>query len=186
MEGVRGIDKRDDDRYVNHQAETRTNCEAKMSIRNTNGKFRVYKFVEEHNHDLHLLHTTHMLACHRKLTEVQAQDIELAHNSGLTQRATYDPMGSQVGEGLILDILNWIDGEVQITNIFWADARMVLDYGYFGEVVSFDTTFCTNKANRPLALFGGLNHHKRIVIFGAALLYDETVACYEYMINMVD
>ncbi|KAF7808389.1 protein FAR1-RELATED SEQUENCE 5-like [Senna tora] len=168
-EGMREKDKRDDDLYVNYRAETRTNCKAKMSIVNTNGKFEVYNFVEEQNHDLHLPQKTHMLACHRKLTEVQAQEIELADNSGLTQRAAFDLMS------------NHIDAEAQITNIFWADAHIVLDYGYFGEVISFDTTYCTNKANRPLALFGGLNHHKGIVIFGAALLYDETVASFKWL-----
>ena len=33
-----------------------------------------------------------------------------------------------------------LDTEEQITNIFWADAQMILEYGQFGDVVSFDTT----------------------------------------------
>ena len=28
-----------------------------------------------------------------------------------------------------------------ITNIFWANGRMKLDYEYFGDVVCFDTTY---------------------------------------------
>ena len=28
-----------------------------------------------------------------------------------------------------------------ITNNFWADGRMKLDYEYFGDVVCFDTTY---------------------------------------------
>jgi len=38
-----------------------------------------------------------------------------------------------------------MDQEEQIANIFWADAKMLTDYAYFGDVVSFDTTFGTNK-----------------------------------------
>ncbi|KAF7824322.1 protein FAR1-RELATED SEQUENCE 5-like [Senna tora] len=74
-----------------------------------------------------------------------------------------------------------MDNEEQITNIFWADARMRLDYGYFGDVVSLDTTYCINNAHRPLAIFSGFNYFRGVVIFGAALLYDETVASFEWL-----
>ena len=33
-----------------------------------------------------------------------------------------------------------VDLDDLITNIFWADGRMKLDYEYFGDVVCFDTT----------------------------------------------
>ncbi|CAH9061120.1 unnamed protein product [Cuscuta europaea] len=46
-----------------------------------------------------------------------------------------------------------MDDEDQITNIFWTDAQMINDYGYFGDVVSFDTTYKTNKDYRPLGVF---------------------------------
>ncbi|KAI9182712.1 hypothetical protein LWI28_028143 [Acer negundo] len=52
---------------------------------------------------------------------------------------------------------------------------MVMDYGHFGDVDSFDTTYKTNKENRPFGVFVGLNHHRETVIFGAALMHDETV-----------
>ena len=35
-----------------------------------------------------------------------------------------------------------LDNDEQITNIFWADARMVIDYVYFGDV-TFETITCT-------------------------------------------
>ena len=74
-----------------------------------------------------------------------------------------------------------LDVEEQITNIFWADARMIMDYEYFGDVVTFDTTDSTNNAYRPLAVFAGFNHFKGVVIFGVALLYDETSASFEWL-----
>ncbi|XP_062014022.1 protein FAR1-RELATED SEQUENCE 5-like [Rosa rugosa] len=67
-----------------------------------------------------------------------------------------------------------LDSEEQITNLFWADAKMIIDYGQFGDVVSFDTTYKVNKSNRPLAVFVGFNHHRETIIFGVALMYDET------------
>jgi zinc finger SWIM domain-containing protein 3 len=68
-----------------------------------------------------------------------------------------------------------LDAEEQITNIFWADAQMIIDFKLFGDVVSFDTAYRTNKEYRSLAMFVGFNHHREVVIFGAALLYDESV-----------
>ncbi|KAG6437731.1 hypothetical protein SASPL_102657 [Salvia splendens] len=71
-----------------------------------------------------------------------------------------------------------MDMDEQITNVFWVDARMLIDYEYFGDVVSLDTTYCTNRDNRPLVLFSGFNHHRKAMIFGASLLYDETSASF--------
>ncbi|KAH1242225.1 Protein FAR1-RELATED SEQUENCE 7 [Glycine soja] len=53
--------------------------------------------------------------------------------------------------------------------------------GYFGDVVSLDTTYCTNQANMPLALFSSFNHYRSLVIFGAALLYDETNESFKWL-----
>ncbi|XP_042518642.1 protein FAR1-RELATED SEQUENCE 5-like [Macadamia integrifolia] len=72
-----------------------------------------------------------------------------------------------------------LDSEEQITNIFWADPKMIIDYAHFGDVISFDTTFCTNKECRPFGLFAGFNHHRGYTVFGVALLYDETVESFK-------
>ncbi|XP_059641387.1 protein FAR1-RELATED SEQUENCE 7-like [Cornus florida] len=74
-----------------------------------------------------------------------------------------------------------VDAEDEITNVFWADAKMLVDYGDFGDVVCFDTTYRLDKYCRPFAPFIGVNHHKQMVIFGAALLYDETVESFEWL-----
>ena len=74
-----------------------------------------------------------------------------------------------------------LDADDLITNIFWADAKMRSDYEYFGDVVCFDTTYRKNNEGRPIALFVGVNHHKQTIIFGAALLYDETALTFEWL-----
>ncbi|XP_030958312.1 protein FAR1-RELATED SEQUENCE 5-like [Quercus lobata] len=65
--------------------------------------------------------------------------------------------------------------EELITNIFWADARMIIDYSHFGDVITFNTMYSKNRDARPLGVFLGLNHHREIVVFGGALLYDEMI-----------
>jgi zinc finger SWIM domain-containing protein 3 len=74
-----------------------------------------------------------------------------------------------------------LDVEELITNIFWADARMIIDYGHFGDAITFDTTYSTNRDARPLSVFLGLNHHRETVVFGATLLFDETIESFVWL-----
>nr|XP_027068259.1 protein FAR1-RELATED SEQUENCE 5-like [Coffea arabica] len=76
-----------------------------------------------------------------------------------------------------------LDCEEQITNIFWADASMLMDYTYFGDVITFDTTYKTNKEYRPLGVFVGFNQFRQLVIFGATLLYDETIESFKWVFS---
>ncbi|KAK2374309.1 protein FAR1-RELATED SEQUENCE [Trifolium repens] len=95
-EGLRKPDKRDY-KTINPRLETRTNCQARLGIKNMGGKFMVVDFVEEHNHDLQLPETTHMLPSQRKISQIQCQQIDLADDAGLQQRKSFDLMSKEVG-----------------------------------------------------------------------------------------
>ncbi|CAN0906276.1 Protein FAR1-RELATED SEQUENCE 5 [Linum grandiflorum] len=43
-----------------------------------------------------------------------------------------------------------VDSEENMANIFWADQRMRDDYSCFGDLITFDTTYRTNKDYHPL------------------------------------
>ena len=58
---------------------------------------------------------------------------------------------------------------------------MIIDYSYFGDAITFDTTYSTNKDARPLGVFLGLNHHKETIVFGGALLYNETIESFVWL-----
>ncbi|XP_021815269.1 protein FAR1-RELATED SEQUENCE 5-like isoform X2 [Prunus avium] len=66
------------------------------------------------------------------------------------------------------------DENGRAANFFWVDARSRMAYHYFGDVVTFDTTYRTNKYDMPFAPFTGVNHHLQSIQFGCALLQDET------------
>lgn len=74
-----------------------------------------------------------------------------------------------------------LDKEDQVTNVFWTDGKSMVDYYYFGDAVCFDTTCKTNSCSRPFTLFYGVNHHRQTVIFGAALIYDETEESFRWL-----
>ncbi|KAM3406733.1 hypothetical protein ACQJBY_000668 [Aegilops geniculata] len=60
---------------------------------------------------------------------------------------------------------------------------MIIDYAHFGDVVTFDTTFGTNKEYRPFGVFLGFNHFRETVVFGACLLYDETFDSFRWLFD---
>ncbi|XP_038704712.1 protein FAR1-RELATED SEQUENCE 5-like [Tripterygium wilfordii] len=76
-----------------------------------------------------------------------------------------------------------LDSANQVTNIFWANAKMVDDYVAFGDMLAFGATFGTNEGMMPLGMFIGYNHHRQIVIFRAALLYDKTIESFKWLFN---
>jgi len=66
-----------------------------------------------------------------------------------------------------------MDEHNRIRNVFWADARSRAASQYFGDVVSFDTAYLTNKYDMPFAPFVGVNHHRQSILLGCGLLSSE-------------
>lgn len=64
-----------------------------------------------------------------------------------------------------------MDDDFCVKNVFWTDARSMAACEYFGDIVSFDTTYLTNKHDMPFALFVGINHHGRFILLGCGLLF---------------
>ncbi|XP_037440187.1 protein FAR1-RELATED SEQUENCE 5-like isoform X1 [Triticum dicoccoides] len=224
-EGHKKSDKRD---HLSKQprAEIRTDCPVHigLTIDREVGNYVVFDLVLEHNHKLQLQETCHLLPSQRKISEIQAFDIENADESGIGPKAAHELASRQVGGSLNLtytprDHKNYLrskrqrgliygeagsmlkyfldrtienqsfeyaiqlDCEEQIANIFWADAKMIIDYAHFGDVVTFDTTFGTNKEYRPFGVFLGFNHFRETVVFGACLLYDETFDSFRWLFD---
>jgi hypothetical protein len=69
----------------------------------------------------------------------------------------------------------------RIANFVWADGQSIMDYACFGDAVSFDTTFQTNKFEMLFAPILGTNHHKQTIIFGAALIFDESIPSFVWL-----
>ncbi|XP_019429336.1 PREDICTED: protein FAR1-RELATED SEQUENCE 5-like [Lupinus angustifolius] len=74
-----------------------------------------------------------------------------------------------------------IDG--QLENCFWVDLRSRMAYKYFGDIVTFDPTYLTNRYKMPFVPFTGVNHHQQSILFGCALLWDETEESFVWLLN---
>jgi hypothetical protein len=74
-----------------------------------------------------------------------------------------------------------VDGEGAVRSIFWTDARSRMDYKLYGDIICFDTTYSTNKYNMPFAPIIGINGNSRTIVFGWALLKDQTADTFQWL-----
>ncbi|XP_074310699.1 protein FAR1-RELATED SEQUENCE 5-like [Silene latifolia] len=66
-----------------------------------------------------------------------------------------------------------IDQNKCLFRVFWAMQRRRRNYALYGEAVTFDPTYSTNKYDMIFAPFTGVDHHKKSVTFGASLMSRE-------------
>ncbi|KAG6625741.1 hypothetical protein CIPAW_16G119700 [Carya illinoinensis] len=74
-----------------------------------------------------------------------------------------------------------IDDDGRLKNVFWADPRSIAAYQYFGDVVTFDTTYLTNRYGMPFAPFVGVNHHGQSILLGAGLISSEDIETFAWL-----
>ncbi|XP_042969131.1 protein FAR1-RELATED SEQUENCE 5-like [Carya illinoinensis] len=74
-----------------------------------------------------------------------------------------------------------MDDEGRLRNVFWADARSRAAYKYFGDVVTFDTTYLTNRYGMPFAPFVSVNHHGQSILLGAGLISSEDTVTFTWL-----
>ena len=60
---------------------------------------------------------------------------------------------------------------------------MLNDYSKFSDILLIDTTYNTNFYSIPLVVFCGVNNNYQNVLFGLALINDETIATYRWVLR---
>ncbi|KAJ3674111.1 hypothetical protein LUZ60_006103 [Juncus effusus] len=76
--------------------------------------------------------------------------------------------------------MDW-DDFGRLRNVFWADARSRAACKEFGDVVTFDTTYLTNKCGMPFAPFVGVNHHGQSILLGCGLISHEDTESFSWL-----
>ncbi|GMI92369.1 CHLOROPLAST DIVISION MUTANT 25, FAR1-related sequence 4 [Hibiscus trionum] len=213
---IRYGNKQQSDDAINPRPSPKIGCKASMHVkRRQDGKWYVYSFIREHNHEL-LPAQAHFFRSHRNVdplkTEVGRRRKNLAAVSRLFSayqnidflegyvRNQHDKGRSLVLEEgdaqVLLELLMQmqeenpkffyavdLNEEHRLRNVFWVDAKGMEDFSNFGDVVSFDTTYFTNKYKIPLVLFIGVNHHIQPTLLGCALIADDTVYSFLWLMQ---
>nr|KAJ0212430.1 hypothetical protein LSAT_V11C400221880 [Lactuca sativa] len=67
--------------------------------------------------------------------------------------------------------------------MFWDDEMGKAYYAEFGDVISFDATFRTNKYRMVFVPFTAIDHHKKSVTVGSGLLSNESIESYSWLLK---
>lgn len=214
---IRYGNKQQSDDAINPRPSPKIGCKASMHVkRRQDGKWFVYSFVKEHNHEL-LPAQVHFFRSHRDADLVK-NDVRLRKRKNLSSMSkmfsSYQHLDNldnylrnphDKGRSLVLEagdaqlLLEFfmhmqeqnpkffyaidLNEEHRLRNVFWVDAKGIEDYSKFGDVVSFDTTYFANKYKMPLVLFTGVNHHGQPTLFGSALIADDTVYTFAWLMQ---
>ncbi|KAM0833439.1 hypothetical protein ACQ4PT_064260 [Festuca glaucescens] len=76
-----------------------------------------------------------------------------------------------------------VDDDNRLENVFWSNASSRAAYADFGDCITFDTTYKSNKHHLPLAVFVGVNNHLQSTIFGVALMGNESEESFKWVFS---
>ncbi|KAK6163035.1 hypothetical protein DH2020_002876 [Rehmannia glutinosa] len=74
-----------------------------------------------------------------------------------------------------------VDQDEQLTRLFWANQTAIMNYAAFGDVISFDVTYNTNRYKMVFAPFTGVDNHRMCVTFAAGLILKEDEESYTWL-----
>jgi hypothetical protein len=74
-----------------------------------------------------------------------------------------------------------IDENNKVRNIFWANGTSRRYYEEFGDCISFNTTYNTNKYNMKFAPIVGITGHGDNCLFGCAFIMDEIAQTFDWL-----
>ena len=78
-----------------------------------------------------------------------------------------------------------VDNEKKLEHIFWSPAHSFDWYQKYGDVVVFDTTYKVNAYQMPFGIFVGVNNHGKTIMFGCALLRNETTSTFRWLMKVI-
>ncbi|KAL8456515.1 hypothetical protein ACS0TY_034652 [Phlomoides rotata] len=165
----------------------KTDCKASMHIKKRPvGKWFTHSFVEEHNHDM-CPHDLYNTIKGRKYDEADAaifpkEGLQLVLDERDVQLLLDFFMYMQAEAPGFYHVLDF-DNEARVRNVFWVDPRGRHDYVPFCDVVFFDTYYIRSKYKIPFVPVIGVNHHFQFVLFGCALIGDQTKSTFVWMMR---
>ncbi|GJZ27324.1 FAR1-related sequence 5-like protein [Tanacetum coccineum] len=71
----------------------------------------------------------------------------------------------------------------ELVAMFWADEVDKCNYKEFGDIISFDATFRTNKYDMVFVPFTGIDNHRKCVTVGSGLLLREDTEAYTWLLR---
>nr|DAD37087.1 TPA_asm: hypothetical protein HUJ06_007728 [Nelumbo nucifera] len=180
-------------------------CKASLHMKKTkDGKWVVFSFIKEHNHEL-LPPKSYYFRSYESTNSINRDNMDglmhmmPMHNGEYLERDVENQRHLYLEAGDRQAMLEYftcmqeentnffyaidLDDEQRLRNVFWVDPKGRHDYTYFGDIVSFDTTYIKNRYRMPFVPFIGANHHFQPTFFGCALIADETKSTFLWIMR---
>jgi hypothetical protein len=74
-----------------------------------------------------------------------------------------------------------LDDDKRIKTLLWTSGKSRSQYNFFGDAITFDTTYCTNLYKMPFGMFVGVNNHFQSILFASVLMRDETAESFKWV-----
>ncbi|XP_022852344.1 protein FAR1-RELATED SEQUENCE 5-like [Olea europaea var. sylvestris] len=165
------------------QPTCQTDCKVRISASlDTLGIWRINKVYLDHNHKTSPS-KSRLYRCNRKLSASVKRKLEVNDMAGIPLHKSYNSAVVEAGgyentTFMEKDCRNYIE---QTKEFFWADNRCRQSCREFGDVVTFDTTYLTNKYDMPFAPFVGVNHYSQSTLLGCGLLSNEDTGTFVWL-----
>ncbi|XP_057803129.1 protein FAR1-RELATED SEQUENCE 5-like [Salvia miltiorrhiza] len=111
-----------------------------------------------------------------------ARDLKV-HSKGSNAHMLLESFTNKQDLGNGFRFFHDVDEENKLCRIIWADQTSIKNFSLFGEVVSYDATYNTNKHKLIFTPFTGKDNHGKCVSFGAALISHEDTESYSWVLD---
>lgn len=178
--------KPDSSKAVNSRSCPKTDCKASMHMkRRQDGKWFIFSFVKEHNHEICPSDFYYALSGRGKQSGIvpcQKKGLQLALDEVDLQVMLEFFMLMQDENPNFFYAID-LDHEKRMRNVFWVDAKSRHDYSKFCDVVFFNCYYVTNKYRVPFVPIIGVNHHFQLMLLGCALVGEETTSTFVWLMR---
>ncbi|XP_057809156.1 protein FAR1-RELATED SEQUENCE 5-like [Salvia miltiorrhiza] len=181
----------------------RVHCMARVGYRFVAGSgYEIYKFIEGHTHKLASEGLKHLLKVHRNIDYGHQFFMAKCFKANIGAVRSFKIYSELVGgvddagcrkidfKNHSRDVKSWangvdydVDESNKLTRLFWADAVSIENYKIFGQAISFDATYNTNRYSLIFTPFTGKDDHGRCVTFGAGLISREDEESYSWILS---
>ncbi|KAH9704409.1 protein FAR1-RELATED SEQUENCE [Citrus sinensis] len=167
-------------------------CDAKIGgCLNEDGKWVLRTLNLQHNHGLSP-DKARYFPCNCRISTSAKKRIEMNDCVGIRIAQNFNSIvvgasGYENVPFLEKDCRNFVD-KTRRVQLEEEDAMTLLKYfqkkaayKYFGDVITFDTTYLTNKYDMPFAPFVGVNHHGQSILLGCGLISREDTKIFTWL-----
>ncbi|GJV43090.1 hypothetical protein Tco_1427626, partial [Tanacetum coccineum] len=179
------LDPKKNDRQVRSSNFRVYGCKARVvfdMVAHTS-KYTLTTFDVEHNHELDRVEYKHLLLklqmqtlfknftrgvnCFIRDSDAQMLITRMEERQEFTKDFSFD----------------YFVKDAELYGLFWADEVVKCNYKEFGDIISFDATYKTNKYKRVFVPFTAIDNHRRSVTVSLGLLKKETAEAYGWLLR---